>query len=1623
MNNRFLRFFWSLSLWLFTCAAVAAQCGANPAININLTPTSATCNGINNGSISATVSGGSGGTLGLNWSNGMMNVTSISGLAPGNYTLVVSDTINIVGPIICLDSATVTVGSNSAVNIFSDTIINASCGNANGLVDIGANNGTAPYTYLWSTGATTEIVDSLMAGTYRVTVTDASGCQSSNAAFVSNVGGISLTLDSLFDATCANNDGAIFLSDSVGLACASPTVTINEFFVNPAGPADGQDPNTEEFVELMGPPGTDISCHVLTDGDWTITLPPGSIIPADGIFSIGNDIIWGAGTFDLDAENCNCFTDALTGGGLLIFTNSGEHLSLYNNTGTAIQNIVYGNPNPGNTPPMGVNSNSNGVIYTAGLLGCPDSVIIPTASVFEIAPLAPNGTSLVRNPDGTGAWVTQTGGSVNACNFGGNNPPTYSWSTGDTTLDITGLMAGNYSVTATDGLGCTDMASFVINKPASPIVSLAVTSNYNGQQISCAGASDGEITATVSGGFSPYTYAWSNGDNTDTIRGLAAGQYIVTVTDNSSCATIDTILIVEPTPIAGTLDSTTNTICSTSNGAAYITIGGGTPAYTYLWSDGSTNEDITNVAAGNYTVTVTDANNCTFTLSATVGNVGGANIVLDSVQDATCGLTNGSIDLDVTGGSPAYTYLWSNGATTQDIDTLLPATYTVTITESNSCTTTLSATVADLAAPVVALDSFDNPSCGQANGTLFASVSGGTAPVNFFWGSNGNAAATHANLVAGSYGLTVTDNNGCTDSLRATLTDIAGVSLTLDSITDAVCGISNGAAFATATGGTNPIAFLWSDGSTNEDLTAVMSGSYNLVATDSNGCTDSITAIVNSIGGPTVMLDSIDNILCAGDATGAIYISDSSSNAMNCFSNTVVINEFFVNPSDANDGQDPNASEFVELLGPPGTDISCYVLTDGDWTITLPAGSVIPADGIFSIGNDNVYGAGTFDLDAENCNCFTDNTAGGLLVFSNGGEHLSIFDATGTFIQGVMYGNPTNNNSAPNGSAASPTGVISTVGLLGCVSSVTIPDSNSMERTFLPTINGTSLSRNPNGTGAWAIETEGSINACNFSMTSTSLTYAWSNGDTTQDISNLVAGTYTVTISNGNCNTIQSYTITEPAALVNTLDSVNDVSCAGNTDGNVYTSLTGGTGPFTFSWSSGNNTDDLTNVPAGTYTLTVTDGNGCTDTTTAVVNTSLVVIQVATDSMSNANCNGDTSANIYITATGGNLPYSYLWSNGVTTEDLANATAGTYFAIVTDINGCAASSDTLILTQPNAITTTSSIQGVGCNSTTDGTATVTANGGTPTYTYLWDAGTGNQTTATATGLSNAVYSVSITDSNGCLQIENGIFVTAATPLDSADVPLQVIQGNLNCDLAAIGELTINTTGNFSYAWSNGVTTQSAANLAAGNYTVTISNSGGCTVTQAGSVTAPIVPSITPFISVVGTTSTTANAGEIITIDGGNDQSGQGVSYVWSAPTDVTIANATAHQTTATATVTGTYPILLTANSTDNCSDTGTVFLVIDNEYIGMPDAFTPNGDNINDLFRPVGITADQIKLFKVYNRFGQLVYDGDNLPNNGWDGTFNGVTQARDVYIYVLEYEIGGFFQTKTVRGQVTLLR
>ena len=265
---------------------------------------------------------------------------------------------------------------------------------------------------------------------------------------------------------------------------------------------------------------------------------------------------------------------------------------------------------------------------------------------------------------------------------GGTGPYT---GTGTFTVD-----AGTFEYIVSDVNGCADTVEVTVTEPSAPL-----TASATATPAGCNGAATGSVTLTVGGGTSPYTYAWSNGAITQNLTGVVAGTYNVTITDANGCTQTASATVSEPPALTASASSTPAGCNGALDGTVTLTVGGGTSPYTYAWSNGAITQNLTGVASGTYNVTITDANGCTQTASATVSEPPALTASATATPAGCNGAATGSVTLTVGGGTSPYTYAWSNGAITQNLTGVVAGTYNVTITDANGCTQTASATITE----------------------------------------------------------------------------------------------------------------------------------------------------------------------------------------------------------------------------------------------------------------------------------------------------------------------------------------------------------------------------------------------------------------------------------------------------------------------------------------------------------------------------------------------------------------------------------------------------------------------------------------------------------------------------------------------------------------------------------------------------------------------------------------------------------------------------------------------------------------------------------------------------------------------------------------------------------------
>ncbi|BDS14241.1 T9SS type A sorting domain-containing protein [Aureispira anguillae] len=480
----------------------------------------------------------------------------------------------------------------------------------------------------------------------------------------------------------------------------------------------------------------------------------------------------------------------------------------------------------------------------------------------------------------------------------------------------------------------------------------------------------------------------------------------------------------------------------------------------------------------------------------------------------------------------------------------------------------------------------------------------------------------------------------------------------------------------------------------------------------------------------------------------------------------------------------------------------------------------------------------------------------------------------------------------------------------------------------------------------------------------------------------LAGGSYTVTVTDTNsCTAIVPFVITAPASAVDgTISSFVSPSCNGNSDGSAVAIATGGTGAHSFVWSNGSSLATATGLGAGTYEVTVTDANGCTDTAVVTINEPAAVVATATVN-NNVSCNGNNDGSATATATGGTGAYSFVWSNGSSVATATGLGAGTYTVTVSDANGC---NDTsmVIISEPMTVVATATVNNnASCNGNNDGSATATATGGTGAYSFVWSNGS---SVATATGLGAGTYTVTVSDANGC---NDTSMVTISEP--TAVAATATVNNNASCNDNNDGSATATATGGtgaYSFVWSNGLSVATATGLGAGTYTVTVSDANGCSDTSMVTISEPT--------AVVATTTLNSN----VSCNGNNDGSatataagGAGAhSFVWSNGSSVA---------TATGLGAGTYTV--TVSDANGCSDTSMITIV---EPIALAVNITDNGDGTATATTTGGVASYSYQWDAAAGNQTTAIATG--LVHNGTYGVTvtdaNGCTSTASVVINIV---------------------
>ncbi len=806
-------------------------------LSVSATITNTSCSNCTDGSIAISTIGGAQ-PYNYLWSDGSTQATLVNTL-PGNYSVTISDagSCSLVKNYV-LDSLCY---QNFGAAIYP---VGCSYPNPEGKIDINPL-GNSGWTYQWSNGETTQDIIVPVAGTYNLTITDNTGCFERYSFDVD-----SLSLLTLYaNVTPLQGNCSFLCVGAIGIKPTTATGPYNfdwgVFCVN--GPCS--------FDTLPIPPG--LGQVIVTDSrnckntsTYNITAPCSF-----------TSTITTAPVSCVDAQD----------GAATVVTSGGTAPYIYtwrtypHQTGvTSITNVQAGTYN----------------LEVVDATGC---------TTYEVFTIGAVDTIMAQSVITNAACTNCTNGAIDITVTGGASPYTYVWPSGATSEDVQTLEPGSYTVTITDANSCVAYDTIVVNSICSFALSM------DSINVLCFGTNSGKAWATASVGTGPYTYLWSNGQNTDTAFNLIAGIYYVTVTDGGGCSVVDSVTIAEPTELLSVMDANNITCAGGTDGKVWVTALGGTPFYTYSWSAGAATaggDTVVGLVAGWYYVTVTDNFGCSVLDSIEVGAP--LPIVLTTTTtDASCfGDADGRAWVTASINNPPVNYAWSAGVPSGVDDTvsnLQAGTYFVTVTNSLGCFGIDTFTIGE-PTELTLTDSVTNTSCPGCNdGEIDITVAGGTPSYTYQWLGVSPNTEDQLNAPIGNYTVIVTDNNGCTITDNYNVLYNCNMAVSLGNDTALCFGINTiNAAVTNATGALN---YVWGDGTTADTLAVSAQGTYTLAVSDGAGCAASDTIVITDAN-PAAQAAG-DTTICAG---GSASISASGGSAYSWSPSTGLSDASIANP-------------------------------------------------------------------------------------------------------------------------------------------------------------------------------------------------------------------------------------------------------------------------------------------------------------------------------------------------------------------------------------------------------------------------------------------------------------------------------------------------------------------------------------------------------------------------------------------------------------------------------------------------------------------------------------------------------------------------------------------------------
>ncbi|MFC5408596.1 T9SS type A sorting domain-containing protein [Larkinella bovis] len=1426
------------------------------------------------------------------WNTGATTAT-INNLAAGTYSVVVTDGAG------CSNSANVTVNQpTELVLTATPTAVNCFGGN-DGSATASATGGTSPYNYRWNTGATTSTLTGITAGTYSVTVTDANGCQQSKTVTINQPTQLVVTTTSTAVKCFGGNDGQVITNVSGG---------------------------TGSYRFSWNTGATSSVLTGITAGTYQVTVTDANGCQQTATAQVNQPTTLLTLTTSVTAVKC-------------FNTRDGVASALASGGGTAYN---YQWSTGANTPSISGLAPGAYSVQVTDNNGC-----IRSASVDISQPTL---LSLTTSSTAVKCFGNNDG-SANVIASGSVGNYTYTWNTGATTSTINSLTAGSYSVQVSDANGCQQTGSVEVTQPTRLLLSLQKS------DIKCFSGNDGQVTSSVTGGVGNYVYQWNTGATTSTITGLVTGTYQLTITDANSCQQTASVQVDQPATLLTLTTSTTPARCfNNRDGLASVTASGGGTAYHYQWSTGANTPSISGLAAGIYSVQVTDNKGCVKSTSVDISQPTLLSLTTSSTAVKCFGNNDGSAAVSASGSVGNYTYVWNTGGTTTSISSLTAGSYSVQVTDANGCRQSSVVEVTQPTRVLLTLQKDDVKCFGGNDGKVISTPTGGVGDYTYRW-STGATMPTLTGLVTGTYQLTVADGNSCQQTASIQIDQPTMVVLSISSTAAKCFQSADGAASVTVAGGVGNYTYRWSNGATNAIANNITAGTYSVDVADANGCTKTtsvevtqpVAIVLTTKNTAATCFQSSDGSASVA-ATGGVgtYTYRWSTGATTPDISGINAGTYQVAVTDANSCVRTASVDINQptqlMLAMSSTTVKCFggntgtatVLASGsvgDYTYRWNTGATTSAITSLTVGNYQVS-----VTDRNNCQqlASVEVKQPTQLVFSLEKENVKCFGGSDGKIILSATGGVGGYQVISNGTTTAFTGGGQHVvtGLPPASYQLIVADANACQATAQ-----TALIEQPKQ--AVAVTLAKASDPRGFGLTDGSISVeiaggtpqyqtSWKNGVGTiigagqstnggaaNELTQLGDETYTITIQDANyslatqkegCMATLTQKLTQPPKLTLVLKTTQPVSCFGRKDAQIQATADGGvpmstTDKYSFTWQQqiGGTYSTLThvgptiqNLPAGNYLCIVTDKNDITQQTELRITEPTKLVANASGVTNNL-CYNDQKGTAVVQMQGGTLPYRVDWSNGASGASLNNLKAGRYLAIVSDQNGCSAEVSVRIQ-EPTAVeVSVLKKQNPTCDTQCDGSIQTATKGGLSPYSFSWNNG---QTGTSLANLCGGSYTLSVRDANGCQ-----VTAPAVELIKPASKTLTVSSDRTICEGQTL-QLDATQPGKNTYNWTlpAGTTSDKPQQTIAqaGQYAVTVTDSLGCSAQNTFTIrTAPLNSQLLFLIASQGIVNDTI---VVVNVSSGDTQ------FEWLVPASARVLSKTSSRLTFVCPQAGTYTV-------------------------------------------------------------------------------------------------------------------